>query len=86
MTINHVFIMVKQSQMLAVRSFYSATLLPIGYTEMLRVSGGNIIGYGSDYPYLFLKAVPEDQTTAVTHVAFDAPSDAAVDEFYKAGL
>lgn len=86
MTINHMFLMVKQSQLPAVRAFYRAALEPIGYTEMIQANHETLIGLGSDYPYLWLKAVPDDQPTAVTHIAFDAPTDAAVDGFYRAGL
>lgn len=39
---------------------------------MIRAHDG-LVGYGSDYPYFWLKALPENQSPVPTHVAFDAP-------------
>lgn len=86
MTINHVFLIVSQSRLPVLRAFYQATLKPLGYTEMIQVANETLIGYGSDYPYLWLKGVPDDQPITPTHIALDAPSNAAVDSFYTAGL
>jgi len=72
MTINHVFVMVSSARMQAMRTFYGKVLKPIRYTEMLVVND-SYIGYGSDYPYLWLKALPEGKTSVGTHIAIDAP-------------
>jgi hypothetical protein len=86
MTINHVFLIVHQARLPVLRAFYKAVLQPLGYTEMLSVANNTLIGYGTDYPYLWLKGVPEDQVTMPTHVAIDAPDQAAVAEFHRIGL
>ncbi|KAF2653021.1 hypothetical protein K491DRAFT_695079 [Lophiostoma macrostomum CBS 122681] len=72
--------------MAVMRSFYRQALKPLGYTEMIRASEESIIGYGSDYPYLWLKAVPENHNPYPVHVAIDAPNDNAVNEFHTLGL
>jgi len=72
MTINHVFVMVSSVRMKAMRTFYVNVLKPIGYTEMIVVND-SYVGYGSDYPYLWLKALPEGKTSVPTHIAIDAP-------------
>jgi len=72
MTINHLYLLVSRSKMPAMRSFYSNALMTLGYKEMIYVSE-NFVGYGSDYPYLWLKALPEGKPSMPTHVAFDAP-------------
>ncbi|OCK84470.1 glyoxalase/bleomycin resistance protein/dioxygenase [Lepidopterella palustris CBS 459.81] len=73
MTINHLFLYVSSVRMPALQAFYKRILEPIGYTEMLRANEG-LVGYGSDYPYFWLKALPENRTPMLTHIAFDAPS------------
>ena len=72
MTINHVFVLVSASRLPTLRLFYRAALQPLGYTEMIASKSGQLYGYGSDYPYLWLKALPEGQTPTPTHVAIDA--------------
>lgn len=74
MTINHVFVYVTAQRMAAMRSFYRSVLNPLGYTEMIRAFEGKTIGYGSDYPYLWLQQVPEGHKPYPAHVAIDAPS------------
>ena len=73
MTINHIFLRVSASNFAATRAFYTRALAPLGYKEMIAVSS-TYVGIGSDYPYLFLKALPEGQKSVPTHMAFDAPS------------
>lgn len=73
MTINHVFLRVSVSNFAATRAFYTRALAPLGYKEMFPVSS-TYVGIGSDYPYLWLKALPEGQKSVPTHIAFDAPS------------
>lgn len=73
MTINHFFLWVTARNMPALRSFYSKVLAPVGYKELICVPNGTLIGFGSDYPYFWLKALPEGKQTMPVHVAFDAP-------------
>ena len=72
MTINHIFIRVTASRFAAVRHFYANALKPLGYRELITVDPNGYVGIGSDYPYLFLKALPEGQQSLPTHIAFDA--------------
>ena len=72
MTINHFNLMVSRAKMPAMRTFYKSVLAPLGYTEMIHVSD-SYVGLGSDYPYLWLRTVPEGTTTVPTHIAIDAP-------------
>lgn len=74
MTINHIFFWASASKIAALRSFYRAILQPLGYTEMIRANNEALIGYGSDYPYFWLKKLPEGKEPLATHIAFDAPS------------
>ena len=74
MTINHVFLKVSATKVQSLQAFYQTVLKPVGYKEMIRVQDGNLVGYGSDYPYLFLQTLPDDQSPLPTHLAFDAPS------------
>ncbi|KAF2495606.1 hypothetical protein BU16DRAFT_618380 [Lophium mytilinum] len=86
MTINHLFLLVTPGRLPALRTFYRNVLQPVGYTEMIVAFNETIIGFGSDYPYLWLKALPEGQTPTPTHIAFDAPNNEAVNAFHAAGL
>ena len=82
MTINHAFLYVTASKFPALHSFYHTILKPLGYTEMIRAND-SLIGYGSDYPYLWLKALLPGQNSLPTHIAIDAPDFAAVDQFHS---
>jgi hypothetical protein len=73
MTINHIFLLISASKFAATRIFYRTALKPLGYTELLAPSD-QLIGLGSDYPYLFLKAIPDEQRGRPTHLAVQASS------------
>lgn len=73
MTINHIFVWVSRPGMNRMRTFYRSVLEPLGYTEMIRAYNDTLIGYGSDYPYLWLKQAPEGKPFLPTHIAIDAP-------------
>ncbi|KAH7064417.1 glyoxalase family protein [Paraphoma chrysanthemicola] len=83
MTINHVFIYSTPALMSRMLTFYRTSLKPLGYTEKINAFNGTVVGFGSDFPYLWLKQVPEGDKPYATHVAIDAPDNAAVDEFHK---
>ncbi|KAF7887915.1 uncharacterized protein EAF01_011069 [Botrytis porri] len=86
MTINHIFFNASAAKFQALRAFCEVVLKPIGYTEMVCTNNDGLIGYGSDYPYFWLKKLAEGQAPMPTHVAFDAPSREAVDRFYEIAL
>ncbi|PYI12200.1 hypothetical protein BO78DRAFT_392876 [Aspergillus sclerotiicarbonarius CBS 121057] len=87
MTINHVFFWASAARFESLRSFYRTILQPIGYSEMICAHGNSLIGYGSDYPYFWLQKLPEDEKVLRPyHIAFDAPSQDAVDQFYQTAL
>ncbi|KAL3490104.1 glyoxalase/bleomycin resistance protein/dioxygenase [Aspergillus germanicus] len=86
MTVNHIFVWATPSKLPALRAFYRTVLAPIGYKELIVAFNETHIAYGSDYPYFWLKALPEGKETLPVHVAFDAPNWAAVDEFHKLAL
>ena len=68
MTINHLYLLVSHAKMPAMTAFYKNVLAPLGYTQMITVSERHI-GFGSDYPYLWLKSLPEGKESNPTHVA-----------------
>jgi hypothetical protein len=75
MTINHIFVRVTASRFAAVRSFYLQALKPLGYRELITIDPDSYVGIGSNYPYLFLRALPKGQPNVPTHIAFDAHSE-----------
>lgn len=77
--------MVSQPNMTSLRAFYKGILQPLGYTEMI-VANDGLVGYGSDYPYFWLQALPVGKTPTSTHIAIDASNPPAVDEFYRVAL
>ncbi|PYI17214.1 glyoxalase/bleomycin resistance protein/dioxygenase [Aspergillus japonicus CBS 114.51] len=86
MTINHIFLWATAKNLPALRTFYSKVLAPVGYTELICAYNSTLIGFGSDYPYFWIKALPEGNTTMPVHVAFDAPTWGAVEEFHRLAL
>ncbi|KAH7407492.1 putative glyoxalase [Cadophora sp. MPI-SDFR-AT-0126] len=68
------------------RTFYRTVLQPLDYTEMVVVKNGNLCGFGSDYPYFWLKALPEGKEPVPTHIAIEAKDPAAVDKFYELAI
>jgi len=78
--------MVSASRLPALRSFYRTVLQPLEYTEMIVVKDGKLCGFGSDYPYFWLKALPEGKEPVPTHVAIEAKDPAAVDKFYELAI
>jgi hypothetical protein len=74
MTINHTFVYSTPALMSRMLTFYRSALKPIGYTEMINAFGGTCVGFGSDYPYLWVQQVPGGDKPYPVHVAIDAPS------------
>jgi catechol 2,3-dioxygenase-like lactoylglutathione lyase family enzyme len=80
------------ADMAAARVFYDAALAPLGFKRMMNFDaeqGNSASGYGTDHPWFWIgrevarKAAPVSQGS---HVAFRAPSRAAVDAFYGAAM
>jgi catechol 2,3-dioxygenase-like lactoylglutathione lyase family enzyme len=71
------------------RKFYDRVLPTLGYRRVWEVEGG--YGYGAtDHPVFWIN-LPLDERRAAqacngTHVAFSAPSRAAVDKFHETAL
>jgi len=57
----------------AMRAFYTNALKPLGYTEMIHANGDKTLGFGSDYPYVWLQQIPEGHQPYPVHIAIDAP-------------
>ncbi|KAF7893857.1 hypothetical protein EAF00_007371 [Botryotinia globosa] len=74
MTINHIFFNASAATFQALRSFYEV---------MICANNDALIGYGSDFPYFWLRKLSEGQTPLPTHIAFDAPNREALDQFYE---
>ena len=73
MTINHIFLLISTSKFANTRAFYRTALKPLGYTELL-APHDQLVGLGSDFPYLFLKAIPDEEKGRSTHLAIQAAS------------
>ncbi|MFG1360332.1 VOC family protein [Xanthobacter pseudotagetidis] len=71
------------------RAFYLAALAPLGYGIVMEVSAqetgaGAFVGFGAGKPDFWISAKPV--LSGPVHVAFRAPSRAAVDAFHQAAL
>jgi catechol 2,3-dioxygenase-like lactoylglutathione lyase family enzyme len=69
------------------RRFYEQALAPLGYTVMMEIPKehtGGVLGFGAPKPDFWLhEGTPQKPHV---HVAFRAPSRAAVDAFYEAAI
>jgi catechol 2,3-dioxygenase-like lactoylglutathione lyase family enzyme len=63
------------------KAFFERVLAPLGYRVVMEF-GGNFTGFGDKKPYFWI--TPGEQPPQ--HIAFAAPSRAAVDAFYAAAL
>ena len=66
----------------ASRAFYEKALAPLGYRVLMEF--GDMSGFGDTKPYLWMK--PGDPPTTPQHLAFVAPTRAAVAAFHEAAL
>jgi catechol 2,3-dioxygenase-like lactoylglutathione lyase family enzyme len=78
------------SDFAAARAFYDKALAPLGYSMQMEVTpemsgSGSHAGYGSPGHPQFWIGDGESKGTRF-HIAFQAPSRAAVDSFYEAAL
>jgi catechol 2,3-dioxygenase-like lactoylglutathione lyase family enzyme len=64
------------------RSLYEKLLAPLGYRVLMEF--GEACGFGDEKPYFWVKQ--GDTPTTPQHIAFVAPSRAAVDAFHAAAL
>ena len=69
------------------QAFYDAALAPLGYERLSNFDG--TIGYGAERAQFWVseveRPVPADRGSGL-HFCFVAPSQAAVDAFYAAGM
>jgi catechol 2,3-dioxygenase-like lactoylglutathione lyase family enzyme len=72
------------------REFYDRVMPTLGYARVYTVDGGYGYGAAPDHPVFWIN-LPLDESRTVaacngSHVAFAAPSRAAVDEFHRTAL
>jgi len=65
----------------AASAFYDTVLVPVGGRRILDF--GEVIGYGTDFPCFWLGAQTTGGANREVHIAFTAPTRAAVDEFVR---
>jgi catechol 2,3-dioxygenase-like lactoylglutathione lyase family enzyme len=78
--IDHLTLTVRDSS--RSRPFYEKALAPLGYRVVMEF--GDLCGFGDEKPSLWMK--PGDPPTTPQHLAFVAPSRAAVAAFHAAAL
>lgn len=82
---DHISIGVKE--LARAQRFYDAALAPLGYERLSNFDG--TIGYGAERAQFWVseveRPVPADRGSGL-HFCFVAPSQAAVDAFYAAGM
>jgi catechol 2,3-dioxygenase-like lactoylglutathione lyase family enzyme len=66
----------------ACASFYDSVLAPLGSRRLMDF--GEAIGYGSDHPMFWISRQQTGAGFRESHIAFAAPSRAAVDAFFTA--
>jgi catechol 2,3-dioxygenase-like lactoylglutathione lyase family enzyme len=64
--------------------FYDAVFEPLGYRRMMDFDGA--IGYGAEFPAFWIGAQTTGDGFRESHLAFRAPSRAAVREFFAIAL
>jgi catechol 2,3-dioxygenase-like lactoylglutathione lyase family enzyme len=86
--IDHISIPV--GDMVEARAFYDASLAPLGFKRMMNFDepGHSASGYGTDHPWFWIGSdgARKAQVSKGSHVAFRAPSRAAVDAFHQAAI
>jgi catechol 2,3-dioxygenase-like lactoylglutathione lyase family enzyme len=80
--IDHISIQVKDPQ--ASAAFYDAVLAPLGGRRVLDF--GAVIGYGTDRPDFWIGPLAGGPGFRENHLAFTAPSRAAVQAFFDAAV
>jgi len=75
--LDHVSIQV--DDVAAASAFYDAVFEPLGYRRIMDL--GDTIGYGHDLPSFWIGARTDQTPNRQSHLAFQAPSRAAVDGF-----
>ena len=69
-------------EMARAKDFYTRALAPLGYSVLMDF--GEMVGFGDRKPYFWLKSGPNGSQPM--HMAFEARSRKAVDEFHAAAL
>ena len=85
--LDHVIVFVRD--LARSRAFYDHALAPIGYAALYSFDattpGAKLLGYGAK-PKTAFWIVEKNVPPMHMHIAFTAPSRAAVDAFHRAGL
>ena len=63
-------------------TFYDAVLAAVGGTRIMEF--GPVIGFGTSFPCFWIGPLTTGEPNREVHIAFTAPSRAAVDEFMTA--
>jgi hypothetical protein len=79
MTINHLMLKVHKDSFPKMREYYITILEPLGYVEMMH--SDSFAGFGSDHPFLFMKAVEEHPSPM--HFALNAPGSSNIMPAFK---
>ncbi|KXK62200.1 glyoxalase [Micromonospora rosaria] len=66
------------------RAFYDTVLAPLGARRMLEY--GDVLGYGVETPDFWLSPAGSPDAVPEAHIAFTAPSRAAVQAFHDAAV
>lgn len=66
------------------RDFYDAVLAPLGARRLME--HGNAIGYGGEFPSFWIGRATDEAPNRPSHLAFRAPSRAAVSEFFAVAV
>jgi catechol 2,3-dioxygenase-like lactoylglutathione lyase family enzyme len=66
------------------RAFYNAVLKPLNFEVLLDHEVA--LGYGLDFPFFWLSGAADTQPSREVHLAFRAPSQDAVRQFYTAAM
>jgi catechol 2,3-dioxygenase-like lactoylglutathione lyase family enzyme len=65
-------------------AFYDAVLAPLGGRRVMEF--GPLVGFGADFPVFWIGPHDSGDGFRESHVAFRAPTDAAVDDFFAAAI
>jgi predicted lactoylglutathione lyase len=82
---NH--IQIKVQDLAISKQFYDAIMKVLGYKSVLEIEN-TVIGYGTDVHDMFeiRQAGSEFSLSQSVHIAFNAPSQKAVDDFYQLAI
>ena len=80
--LDHLSIQCRDPQ--ASSAFYDAVFAPLGGKRIMEF--GTVIGYGFDFPTFWIGPLEHDVENRPVHIAFRAPSRAAVQEWFDVAV